>query len=85
MTPAPFIFVMNSRRLVGSEVTLQGNLDPCALYSPPDDLEKKVEEMVADFGRDRWIANLGHGIYPDMDPQHLKTLVDSVHRLTQKS
>ena len=72
------------RSLVGSEVTLQGNLDPCALYSPLEELQQRVSDLVAGFGRDRWIANLGHGIYPDMDPQHLKTFVDTVHKLTEK-
>ena len=42
----------------------------------------KVQEMVRGFGRERWIANLGHGIYPDMDPEHLKAFVDSVHSFT---
>lgn len=65
-------------------MTLQGNLDPCALYSSLDELERLVEKMVGDFGREKWIANLGHGIYPDMEPQHLKTFVDSLHRFSQK-
>ena len=70
---------------MGPGVTLQGNLDPCALYSPTDDLEKCVGDLVKRFGCERWIANLGHGIYPDMDPQHLKMFVDSVHNLTQSA
>lgn len=49
-----------------------------------EDIVKKVEELVNGFGREKWIANLGHGIYPDMDPEHLKVFVDSVHSLTQK-
>ena len=66
-------------------MTLQGNLDPCALYSDPEQLEALVKKMTQDFGRERWIANLGHGIYPDMDPQHVQVLVESVHRCTQNS
>lgn len=65
-------------------MTLQGNLDPCALYSPLEELQQCVGDLVAGFGRERWIANLGHGIYPDMDPQHLETFVDTVHKLTEK-
>ncbi len=72
------------RGLVGSGVTLQGNLDPCALYSSLEDLEQHVGALVGSFGRERWIANLGHGMYPDMDPQHLKTFIDTVHTLTQQ-
>ena len=70
---------------MGSATTLQGNLDPCALYSPKDALAANVEKMVKAFGRERWIANLGHGIYPDMDPEHLRTFVDTVHKLTSTS
>lgn len=71
---------------MGSKVTLQGNLDPCALYSPPEELEGLVKQMLGDFGgKTRWIANLGHGIYPDMDPLHVQVLVDTIHKLTQNS
>ena len=65
-----------------SGVTLQGNLDPCALYASKEDLEAKVEEMAAKFGhKNKWIANLGHGIYPDMDPESMTTFVNAVHNL----
>ena len=80
-----FLVYCTNRVAVGPTVTLQGNLDPCALYAPPEELEQLVEDMIQKFGRERWIANLGHGIYPDMDPEHLKTFVDSLHKLTQKS
>lgn len=98
------------RQAVGKKVTLQGNLDPCALYgskaSPSffplslslyplihssltptlqEDIEAMVQQLVSAFGRDRWIANLGHGIYPDMDPEHLRVFIDSVHSLTQQT
>ncbi len=69
--------------MAGSNVTLQGNLDPCGLYASKEDLEKRVQEMVKSFGTTRrWIANLGHGIYPDVDPDHMKTFVDAVHKYT---
>ena len=54
---------------------LQGNLDPCALYASFEDIDKMVEKMCKQFftcptnGVPRhsgWIANLGHGIYPDV-------------------
>jgi len=44
---------------------LQGNLDPCALYADKEYLQKDVEKMMGKFGKDKYIVNLGHGIYPD--------------------
>jgi len=64
-----------------SGVTLQGNLDPCALYAPKEELEAQVKKMATKFGHKNWIANLGHGIYPDMDPESVATFVNAVHNL----
>merc|ERR1719278_1422933 len=64
-----------ARVKVGDQVTLQGNLDPCALYAPKEQIDKIVKDMAASFGSQRWIANLGHGIYPDMDPEHLAAFI----------
>lgn len=69
---------------MGGAITLQGNLDPCALYAPKEDIREAVKKMVKGFGSQQWIANLGHGIYPNMDPEHLRTFVDSVHEFTQQ-
>merc|ERR1712004_582788 len=74
----------HGRRLAGTEVTLQGNLDPCALYAPKDEIKKMVKEMVEKFGPQKYIANLGHGIYPDMDPDHLATFIDAVHTYSEE-
>jgi len=68
-----------AREKVGTDITLQGNFDPCGLYSSPEEIKSSVGNMVAQFGRHKWIANLGHGIYPDMDPEHLKAFIDAVH------
>lgn len=73
-----------ARKCVGDSVTLQGNLDPCALYSPKEAIKEAVKKMADSFGSQRWIANLGHGIYPDMDPEHFRTFVDSVHEFTKQ-
>ncbi|XP_065785461.1 uroporphyrinogen decarboxylase [Muntiacus reevesi] len=69
-----------ARELVGKTVTLQGNLDPCALYASEEEIGKLVQQMLNDFGPQRYIANLGHGLYPDMDPEHVGAFVDAVHK-----
>lgn len=60
-------------------MTLQGNLDPCALYSPHDSLRQQTIDMVKSFGKKGYIANLGHGIYPDVDPEAVRVFVEAVH------
>jgi len=69
-----------ARERVGKTVTLQGNLDPCALYASEEEIGRLVQQMLDDFGPQRYIANLGHGLYPDMDPEHVGAFVDAVHR-----
>jgi len=69
-----------ARKVVGDKVTLQGNFDPPALYSSKEDIDKAVKKMCEEFGTQRWIANLGHGIYPDMDPDHLGAFIAAVQR-----
>ena len=60
-------------------VSLQGNLDPCAIYDTKDNIQGLVGKMLQRFGTQRYIANLGHGVYPDFDPEHVRTFVDTVH------
>lgn len=69
---------VESRVLVGNQKTLQGNLDPCVLYADDESIVLETEKMLKAFGPDRHIANLGHGIYPDMDPEKAKLFVDTV-------
>jgi uroporphyrinogen decarboxylase len=66
-----------SRALVGNK-TLQGNLDPCVLYGSHDFIEKETKAMIRAFGSQRYIANLGHGVYPDTDPMKVKHFVETV-------
>ncbi|KAJ6224839.1 hypothetical protein RDWZM_003384 [Blomia tropicalis] len=73
-----------ARTIARDGVTLQGNLDPCALYSNQDDLDYLVEQMVNEFGTERYIANLGHGIYPDMSPESVNTFVNGVHKHSRR-
>ena len=69
-----------ARQLVGEEKTLQGNLDPSILYASPEVIRKKTQEMLSNFGTRRHIANLGHGVYPDVDPEHVKVFVETVQK-----
>ncbi|XP_071492479.1 uroporphyrinogen decarboxylase-like [Diadema antillarum] len=73
-----------ARSLAGQDVTLQGNLDPCALYSSKEEIREYVAQMLTRFGTQRYIANLGHGIYPDFNPEHVGTFIDAVHQHSER-
>ncbi|XP_064415820.1 uroporphyrinogen decarboxylase isoform X1 [Latimeria chalumnae] len=74
-----------ARERTGNRVTLQGNMDPCALYAPKEKISEIVRKMVTEFGVQRYIANLGHGMYPDMDPEHVAAFVEAVHTHSRQS
>ncbi|XP_078527887.1 uroporphyrinogen decarboxylase isoform X2 [Lissotriton helveticus] len=69
-----------ARERTGNRATLQGNMDPCALYAPKEKIGEIVKQMIEGFGTRRYIANLGHGLYPDMDPEHVGAFVEAVHK-----
>lgn len=69
-----------SRALIPDRV-LQGNLDPCVLYADFAQIRAEVKQMFSDFGHQHYIANLGHGIYPDTDPDKARCFVDAVKEL----
>ena len=66
------------RRLPADQVALQGNLDPCWLYAPPSAIRERTHQMLAAFGGRGHIANLGHGILPDVPVAHARAFVDAV-------
>jgi uroporphyrinogen decarboxylase len=69
-----------ARRRVGEHVALQGNIDPSVLYAAPDIIRSEVDAAITDFGpHPGHVFNLGHGITPGVDPEHLRVLVDAVH------
>ena len=70
--------IKKSRELIGNQKTLQGNLDPCVLYSDFDTIKLETSKMLSSFGANRHIANLGHGVYPDMHPDKVRCFVDTV-------
>jgi uroporphyrinogen decarboxylase len=68
-----------ARRAVGDQVALQGNLDPSALFAPPETLRAEALRVLASFGAGSGhVFNLGHGITPDVDPERVALLVDTV-------
>ena len=70
--------ISESRKLIGENKTLQGNADPCLLYSDFSTIKKETEKMLRAFGPSRHIANLGHGLYPDIEVDKVKCFVDTV-------
>ncbi len=72
-----------ARECVEDRVALQGNLDPATLRESPDVIRQGVADTLASYGRGPGhVFNLGHGITPDIDPEHLGVLVDAVHELS---
>ncbi len=67
-----------ARELTGNRVTLQGNFDPNKLLMPVADIKKAVHEMIDAFGAQRYVANLGHGILPNIPVDHAKAFVEAV-------
>jgi uroporphyrinogen decarboxylase len=74
-----------AQNLVGDKVCLQGNLDPAILAASPEVIEREVKKVLAKFkGNTGHIFNLGHGITPDIPPEHMQVLVESVHKFGVK-
>jgi uroporphyrinogen decarboxylase len=72
-----------ARQYVDDKVALQGNLDPATLRESPDVIRQGVADTLASYGNGPGhVFNLGHGITPDIDPEHLGALVDAVHDLS---
>ena len=72
-----------ARQYVDDKVALQGNLDPATLRESPEVIRQGVADTLASYGTGPGhVFNLGHGITPDIDPEHLGILVDTVHELS---
>lgn len=66
-----------AREWIGESKILQGNMDPCALYGDVESVRKNTEKMVREFGRG-YIANLGHGVYPDTSVESVRSFINTV-------
>ena len=72
-----------ARTRVGDKVALQGNMDPISLYAPPAVIREKVGRILQNYGPGSGhVFNLGHGILPDINPEHVKAMVDAVQELS---
>jgi uroporphyrinogen decarboxylase len=76
--------IRETRRLVGENKTLQGNLDPCLLYADAKTIRVEVNKLLDSFESPRHIVNLGHGVYPDIDPEKVKVLIKTVKEYETK-
>lgn len=71
------------RRQIGERVALQGNMDPTMLYAGPARIREEVKNILASFGSGNGhVFNLGHGITPDVDPEHARVFIDAVHEFS---
>lgn len=73
-----------ARQLSGNNITLQGNFDPAKLLSPIPVIKKEVKQMLQAFGKGHHIANLGHGILPNVPVDHARAFVDTVKEESSK-
>jgi uroporphyrinogen decarboxylase len=70
---------------IGDKVAIQGNLDPAVMYATPEIIRAEVKKVLSQFKGDTGhIFNLGHGITPDVNPENMAVLVDSVHEFSAK-
>ncbi|MET3732427.1 uroporphyrinogen decarboxylase [Moheibacter stercoris] len=67
-----------ARQLTNNSITLQGNFDPSRLLSKPEKIQEMVKEMIDGFGTTRYIANLGHGILPNVPVENAQAFIQAV-------
>ncbi|MES9846455.1 MAG: uroporphyrinogen decarboxylase [Candidatus Sedimenticola sp. 6PFRAG5] len=74
----------DARARVQDKVALQGNIDPCILYASPESIRDEVGRVLASYGKGPGhVFNLGHGIHPNVNPEHAGALVEAVHELSK--
>lgn len=79
------IDIDQARARIGDKVALQGNMDPCILYSTPEKVEAEVADILAKYGNGKGhVFNLGHGIHPTIAPENVKAYVDAVHKHSEQ-
>ena len=72
-----------ARRMTFDRVALQGNLDPAVLYAPPDTIRTEVARVLESYGHaSGHVFNLGHGVRPDVNPDHVAAMIAAVAELS---
>jgi uroporphyrinogen decarboxylase len=78
------VTLQEARARTDGQVALQGNMNPASLLAHPDEIRHIAGEILASYGQGAGhIFNLGHGITPDVPPEHVAVLVDAVHEMSQ--
>jgi len=72
------------RNMLGGSKSLQGNLDPCALFGSEELIRNMTKTMIEKFGINRYIANLGHGLLPSHEPEKVGAFIRSVHEISKQ-
>jgi uroporphyrinogen decarboxylase len=84
------IDLAQARARAGNGVALQGNLDPATLHAQPEVIRREVQRVLDSYAtgnggsRDGHVFNLGHGITPDINPDHVAVMVEAVHSLSRR-
>ena len=79
------INLADARKMVNDRVALQGNMDPSILYSSPERIREEVATILESYGHGSGhVFNLGHGIHPEIDPEHPAAMIEAVHELSRK-
>jgi len=74
----------DARKMVDGRVALQGNMDPSILYSSPGRIREEVATILQSYGHGSGhVFNLGHGIHPEIDPEHPAAMIEAVHELSK--
>jgi uroporphyrinogen decarboxylase len=77
--------LVTARAKVGDKVALQGNMDPSVLYASPERIRDEVEIILSSYGKGPGhVFNLGHGIHPEVHPEHAGAFINAVHELSPK-
>lgn len=75
----------DARRSVNDSTALQGNLDPSCLYSSPARIREEVGRVLESYGHGHGhVFNLGHGIHPQISPDHAGAMIAAVHELSPR-